>query len=90
MDAQSPLRMMPALDSGPLLEAELALDLDQDFDYDDDFPSDLSAETACRLTELCDSLFIELDSDSPDLRAMERYQAVCDELSLRHIASGVA
>ena len=57
---------------------------------DDYFPTDLSAVSECRLVQLSDALFVELDSEMPDLRATERYQAVCDEFMLRQISSGVA
>lgn len=57
---------------------------------EDDFPSDLSSLPECRLIELSDTLFIELDSEMPDLRALERYQSVCDELMLRQTDWGVA
>lgn len=59
-------------------------------EIDDDFPIDLSSTPECHLFQLCDTLFLELDSETPDLRAMERYQTVCDELTLRQISSGVA
>jgi hypothetical protein len=59
-------------------------------EVDDDFPTDLSAIPESRLFQLCDTLFLELDSEMPDLRAMERYQTVCDELAHRQISSGVA
>ncbi|GAB3546330.1 hypothetical protein GCM10027404_06550 [Arthrobacter tumbae] len=57
---------------------------------DDDFPLDLSSVPEDRLAQLCDALFLELDSETPDLRAMERYQAACDELMIRQLNSGVA
>lgn len=57
---------------------------------DDSFPSDLSSLPECRLIELSDTLFIELDSELPDLRSLERYQTVCDELTLRQNNRGVA
>ncbi|MFJ6278790.1 hypothetical protein [Arthrobacter subterraneus] len=57
---------------------------------DDNFPSDLSSLPECRLIELSDTLFIELDSEMPDLRTLERYQTVCDELTLRQNNRGVA
>lgn len=60
------------------------------FDEEDCFPTDLAAETECRLMGLADTLFNELDSPSPDLRALEHYQAVCDELAIRGLDSGVA
>lgn len=59
-------------------------------EVDDDFPTDLSSTPEDRLFQLCDTLFLELDSETPDLRAMERYQTVCDELALRQLSSGVA
>lgn len=59
-------------------------------EVDDDFPTDLSTTPESRLFQLCDTLFLELDSEMPDLRAIERYQTVCDELTLRQISSGVA
>lgn len=88
MDAQSRfnIQMDPSLESKLLADSSLALG----FDDDDGFPADLSTESECRLTQLCDELFTELDSEAPDLRAMERYQAACDELALRRITSGVA
>ncbi|WP_346028173.1 hypothetical protein [Arthrobacter parietis] len=57
---------------------------------DDDFPVDLSSVPERRLAELCDALFLELDSEMPDLRALERYQAACDELAFRQSISGIA
>lgn len=57
---------------------------------DDGFPADLSRSTDCDLLQRCDELFVELDSEMPDLRAMERYQAICDELTRRQFDSGVA
>lgn len=60
---------------------------------DDDaegFPSDLSPLSDYQLISLADSLFHELDSSTPDLRAMERYETICDELTARQINSGVA
>lgn len=57
---------------------------------DDAFPTDLSSESKCSLIQLCDTLFLELDSEIPDLRARERYESVCDELTLRRIHTGVA
>ena len=59
-------------------------------DIDDVFPTDLSSVPEGRLAQLCDALFLELDSERPDPRAMERYQAICDEFTLRQISSGVA
>jgi hypothetical protein len=57
---------------------------------DDDFPPDLSSLPECQLIALSDTLFSELDSEMPDLRSLERYQTVCDELALRHTGRGVA
>ncbi|NJC22598.1 hypothetical protein BJ994_001674 [Arthrobacter pigmenti] len=57
---------------------------------DDTFPVDLSAVPESELAQMSDALFDELDSEAPDLRAMERYEAICDELRLRELKSGVA
>lgn len=57
---------------------------------DDGFPADLPSVARCELEFLCNELFVGLDSETPDLRAMERYQAICDELSHRELSAGAA
>lgn len=86
MDAQS----RSVIELYQLKNQSLPLDFPETAKSRDDFPPDLSSVSDCGLVQLCDALFLELDSEMPDLRAMERYQAVCDELLLRRIHSGVA
>ena len=86
MDAQSRSFIEP-----PLLSTnDSAVNATAWIETDDDFPVDLSSVPECRLARLCDALFLELDSEMPDPRAMEHYQAACDELTFRQISSGVA
>jgi hypothetical protein len=86
MDAQSRSIIEPY----QLSNYSYSVNLPEPLEADDGFPGDLSVVPEHRLAQLCDMLFLELDSQMPDLRAMERYQAVCDELTLRQIRSGVA
>lgn len=86
MDAQSRSIMEPNQLSMP----SLFVSPPAPGDMDDNFPTDLSSIQECMLIQLCDALFLELDSEMPDPRAMERYQTVCDELTLRQISSDVA
>lgn len=69
-----------SFDLAPVIDAE----------GDDDFPTDFASLSECELVQLSDALFDELDSETPDLRAMERYESICDELSIRQLRSGVA
>jgi hypothetical protein len=85
MDAQSRSIVEPDLLSTYSFSAELPVSGGSD----DDFPTDLSSAPEQRLVELCDALFLELDSETPDLRAMERYQTICDELTLRQMSAGM-
>ena len=85
MDAQSRSIVEP----DPLSTYSLSAHLRASLGIDDDFPTDLSSAPEWRLVELCDALFLELDSETPDLRAMERYQTICDELTLRQMSSGM-
>lgn len=81
MDAQSRSTVEPDLLSSFTISVDPYL-----FDESDvGFPEDLSSVTEHYLVQLCDGLFNELDSDVPDLRALERYLAVCDELALRQL-----
>jgi hypothetical protein len=85
MDAQSRSIVEPDL----LSTYSFSADLPALAEIDDDFPTDLSSASEQHLFELCDALFLELDSEAPDLRAMERYQTICDELTLRQMISGM-
>lgn len=86
MDAQS----RSVIEPDHSLTYGFSVDPPTSADIDDGFPSDLSSTPESRLLVLSDALFLELDSEMPDLRAMERYLTLCDELALRQIRSGVA
>lgn len=83
-------RLRSIIEPDHLLTYGFSVDAPTSADIDDGFPSDLSSTPESRLLVLSDALFLELDSEMPDLRAMERYLAICDELALRQIRSGVA